>query len=63
MENGIYKNENATFFVKDDKVIMRLKGSYYKTNENFMLAVKRVEPLSAGMINSFDRAYKGAPSW
>jgi len=63
MKNGIYKSENATFFVKDGKVMMNLKGTYYQTNENFMLGVSYDKPLTDKMERSFDNCYEKCNKW
>ena len=35
-KNGIYKSDNATYFIYCDQIMMRINGGMYKTNENFM---------------------------
>jgi len=62
MQNGIYKSENATYFIKDKKILMKLKGDFYKTNENFMQG-RFQAPLSEGMDRNFDKAYSQAKNW
>jgi hypothetical protein len=64
-KDGVYENNHAIFFVKGDKVIMKLKGQsgYYKTNSNFMIGVKFSKELTEGMNNSFEKAYNAAENW
>ncbi len=63
MENGIYENDNATFFVKNTKVIAKIMGSYYKTTASFMLGAKKVGELSPGMFANFEPAFDKAKKW
>lgn len=51
MENGIYKNNTAKYFVKDDLVVMLLNGDWFKTNENFMLGAKKIAELPDEMVS------------
>tara|TARA_Y100000593_G_scaffold14404_1_gene27358 strand:+ start:873 stop:1067 length:195 start_codon:yes stop_codon:yes gene_type:complete len=61
-ENGIYKSENAIYFIYKDKIMMRINGSVYKTNKNFMQG-KRVDDLKPEMITQFDEVYNKLKSW
>ncbi len=36
MKDGIYKSDNAIYFVLDNKILMRLMGEMYKTTKSFM---------------------------
>lgn len=63
MKDGIYTSENAVYFVKDGKVIMRLMGDYYKTTENFMVGASYEKELSEGMKESFKETYNQLKSW
>ena len=45
MENGVYKNDNATYYIKDDLVVMYLNGGWFKTNSNFLAGAKRTGDL------------------
>lgn len=63
LKNGIYKNEHASYFIKDEKIIMNLKGSYYKTTVQFMLGAQFIKDLSKGIEETFDKAYESAPQW
>ena len=63
MENGIYKSKDATYFVKDGKIVARIMGGHYKTTENFMLGAERTGALPAEMEEKFDEAYEKLKSW
>jgi len=63
MENGIYENDNARFFVKDTKVLAKIMGSYYRTTLNFMLGAKKVAELTPGMLANFETAFDSAKKW
>ena len=63
MENGIYENDNAKFFVKDTKVLAKIMGGYYKTTSNFMLGAKKVAELTPGMLANFETAFDKAKRW
>ena len=36
MKDGIYRSENASYYVLNGKILMRLMGEMYKTTKNFM---------------------------
>ncbi len=36
MENGIYKSDNAVYFVYNGKILMKIMSNFYKTTANFM---------------------------
>jgi len=36
MKNGIYRSDNATYYVLNEKILMRLMGEMYKTTKSFM---------------------------
>lgn len=63
MQNGIYENDNARFFVKDAKVLAKIMGSYYKTTPSYMLGVKKVAELTPGMLANFETAFDKAKKW
>ena len=65
LEDGVYQNIDATFFVKDGRILMKLKGQQglHRTTKNFMLGAKRLWGLSEPMQKDFDPAYEKAPSW
>tara|TARA_R100000951_G_scaffold54838_1_gene46073 strand:+ start:317 stop:505 length:189 start_codon:yes stop_codon:yes gene_type:complete len=62
MKNGIYKSELATYYIKDNKILMNLKGNFYKTSESFMQG-KYKEPLTENQLKKFDEAYKQVKQW
>jgi hypothetical protein len=63
MEDGVYKSENALYFVKDEKVIMKLMGSFYKTTTNFMVGAKRIDDLKPEMKEAFDSTFEKLKNW
>ena len=66
MKNGIYKGSEAIYFVKDNKVIMKLKGMLYKTSFKFLghrLDGKYKEPLETGMMKNFENVYSQIKTW
>ena len=62
LKNGIYKSENAIYFIYNDKIMMRVNGGMYKTNENFMQG-KWVDDLKPEMIEQFKEVYNKLKSW
>jgi len=62
MKNGFYKSELATYYIKDNKIMMRMKGQFYKTNESFMQGTY-MKPLTETQISQFDDAYKQCKQW
>ena len=63
MEDGIYKSNQATYFVYDGKVIMRMNGEFYKTNKNFMVGASYDKELTNGMKQIFEKTYSQLKSW
>jgi hypothetical protein len=63
MDNGIYENSTAKFFVKDTKVLAKIMGGYYKTTASFMLGAKKVAELTPGMLANFETAFDKAKKW
>jgi|TARA_R110002033_G_scaffold165570_1_gene203499 hypothetical protein len=63
MENGIYENSSAKFFVKNKKVLAKIMGRYYKTTSNFMGGAKKVAELTPGMFANFEPAFDKAKKW
>jgi hypothetical protein len=61
-KNGIYKSENAIYFIYCDQIMMRINGGMYKTNENFMQG-KWVDDLKPEMIEQFKEVYNKLKSW
>ena len=62
MKDGIYKSNDATYFVLDGKVLMRIMGSMYKTTKHFMFG-DWLQELQPGMIEDFDEVYNEAKKW
>ena len=62
MKDGIYRSDDATYFVLDNKVLMRLMGKMYKTNKGFMQG-DYVTELNQGMISEFDEVYNKCKKW
>lgn len=62
LKNGIYKSENAIYFIYNDKIMMKINGGMYKTNSNFMQG-KWVEDLKPAMTEQFDKVYEQLKSW
>ena len=63
MKDGIYKSENAKYYIKDGKIIMALGiGGVYKTNQNFMQGTYE-KPLKESMVKEFDSAYNKLKHW
>ena len=62
MKNGIYRSDNATYFVLNEKILMRLMGEMYKTTKSFMQGNYEKE-LTQGMISEFDGIYNKVKNW
>jgi len=62
MKDGIYKSNDATYFVLNGKVLMRIMGSMYKTTKHFMFGEYKQE-LQPGMIEQFDEVYNEVKQW
>ena len=61
-EDGVYRSDNAVYFIKENRIIMQLMGSLYKTNSGFMQG-SFVEPLPDGIKEQFDDVYSKVKSW
>ena len=61
-KDGIYKGDLATYVIKDDKIIMIMRGRYYTTSSNFMQGAYK-EPLTEEMSNQFVNVYENTDSW
>ena len=62
MKDGIYRSDDATYFVFKNKILMRLMGEMYKTTKNFMQG-KYVTELNQEMIIEFDEVYNKCEKW
>ena len=62
-KDGIYRGDyGITYFVLNEKILMRIMGEMYKTTKNFMQGSYEKE-LNQGMINEFDGVYNKVKSW
>jgi len=62
MKDGIYKSNDATYFVLNGKVLMRIMGSMYKTTKHFMFG-DYIQELQPGMVKQFDEVYNEVKQW
>mgnify|MGYP003154267798 CR=1 FL=1 len=65
MKDGIYytrANGGTTYFVLNDKILMRLLGETYIVTKHFVFGEYK-SPLQDMMIEKFDEAYDNAKHW
>ena len=62
MKNGIYRSDNASYYILDGKILMSVMGKLYKTTKNFMQG-DYYEELNQEMIDEFDGAYNKVKNW
>ena len=65
MKDGIYytkANGGTTYFVLNEKVLMKLMGSVYKTNKHFMFG-DWVQDLKPEMEKDFNDVYNESKNW
>ena len=62
MKDGIYRSDNATYFVLDNKILMRLMGEMYTTTKSFMQGDWK-EDLRPEMVEKFDKVYNKCKGW
>ena len=65
MKDGIYfSNENGgiTYFILNEKILMRLMGETYKVTKHFMFGDYK-GPLQDMMVEKFDEAYEICREW
>ena len=65
MKNGIYytpANGGTTYFVLNEKVLMKLMGDVYKTTKHFVFGEWKQE-LQPGMAEQFDEVYNNVKQW
>ena len=65
MKDGIYfSNENGgtTYFVLNEKILMRLMGNTYRITKHFMFGTYKT-PLQPQMIKHFDEVYNECETW
>ena len=65
MKDGIYytkANGGTTYFVLNEKILMRLMGETYKVTKHFMFGDYK-SPLQPMMVEKFDEAYEICKDW
>ena len=62
MKDGIYKSNDAIYFVLNEKVLMKILGSMYKTTKHFMFGDYKTS-LQPQMIEHFDEVYNECKNW
>ena len=65
MKDGIYyskANGGTTWFVLDEKILMRMMGETYKTTKHFVFGEYKT-PLQPQMIKHFDEVYSNVKQW
>ena len=62
-DDGMYVNDNVIYFVKDQKVLMLVKDTFYKTTTSYMFQPKKIEGLYKSMIVWFDDIYESSKWW
>ena len=65
MKDGIYytkANGGTTYFVLNNRILMRLLGETYKVTKHFVFG-DYVSPLQPMMIEKFDEAYNNSQNW
>ena len=62
MKDGIYRSDNASYYILNGKILMSVMGELYKTTKNFMYG-DYYEELNQGMIDGFDSAYNKVKNW
>ena len=65
MKDGIYyskENGGTTWFVLDEKILMRMMGETYKTTKHFVFGEYKT-PLQPQMIKYFDEVYNECKDW
>ena len=65
MKDGIYytkANGGTTYFVLNEKILMRLMGETYRVTKHFMFGDDK-GPLQDMMVEKFDEAYEICREW
>ena len=65
MKDGIYyskANGGTTWFVLNEKILMRIMGETYKTTKHFVFGDYKT-PLQSQMIEHFDEVYNNVKQW
>ena len=65
MKNGIYyskANGGTTWFVLNERILMRILGETYKTTKHFVFGEYKT-PLQPQMVENFDEVYNNVKQW
>ena len=62
MKDGIYKSNDAIYFVLNEKDLMKILGSMYMLRYIIIFGEYQ-EPLKPQMIESFDEVYNKVKQW
>ena len=62
MKDGIYKSNDAIYFVLNEKILMKMLGSMYKTTKMFLFA-DWAYPLTDEMKDEFEIVYNKVKQW
>ena len=65
MKDGIYysnANCGTTWFVLNEKILMRMMGETYKTTKHFVFGDYKT-PLQPQMVKHFDEVYNEVKQW
>ena len=65
MKDGIYysrENGGTTWFVLNEKILMKIMGTVYKTSKHFVFGEWKQE-LQPEMIKEFDIVYNEVKQW
>ena len=62
-KDGIYEGDyGVTYFIQDDRVLLKHLGKVYKSTNHFVFGNWRQE-LQPKMINQFDEVYNKSEKW
>ena len=62
MKDGIYKSNDAVYFVLNEKILMKMLGNMYKTTKHFNFGDWK-EDLNPEMVEQFDEVYNKVKQW
>ena len=62
MKDGIYRSDNASYYILNGKILMSVMGEMYKTTKNFMQG-DYVRELNSLTISEFDGVYNKVKQW
>jgi|TARA_Y100000310_G_scaffold215441_1_gene216385 hypothetical protein len=64
MKDGIYRGDaGATYFVLNEKIMMKMLGQIYKTTKHFTFSPEYYGPLTNEMKDEFEIVYNKADKW